>query len=114
MKFSIKTENISGLTLLRCKSLIKIFEVGLIAVQNDFQFFEVDLIAVQRGLALLPCTSVGYLRLSIEVISIFDIKIFGHLYTDLNISVFFRSNDTIMWDDIKGRRRRCLFSNLFA
>ena len=36
----------------------KFFELGLIAVLNDFEIFELGFIAVQNGLALLPCTSV--------------------------------------------------------
>ena len=37
----------------------QIFKLGLIAVLNDFEIFELGLIAVQKGLALLPCTSEG-------------------------------------------------------
>ena len=46
-----ETWKISGLALLRCKSIFPIFELGLIAVQI--------------GLALLPCTSVVNLLLKL-------------------------------------------------
>ena len=49
----------SELGLIAVQNDFQIFELGLITVQNDPQIFELCLIAVQIGLALLPCTSVA-------------------------------------------------------